>query len=198
MTMLRDDDVIEAMAERHAPGRREEVASQLRDVWLGVAPDLSPEEQAAVVWSLSPLAVSPGSIGHRAHFARVASTMFPGLDRGKATARLRSILRRPIVVAALAAIRAEETAYLLAERSFVREVAFGLAAERAPEDYEPKDRIAHGKTRLAAARLLMDLDGLGPDAAQGPAPAASDDLRKKLVDRLSAIGQKFLTGETSK
>lgn len=197
MTLLRDDDVIEAMASRHAPDLRGEVVEQLRDVWMSVAPDLSPEEQIAVVWSLSTLAVAPGSMSHRAHLAHVAASMFPGLDRGKAAARLRSILRRPVVVAALAAIRAEETAYLLAERGFVREVAFEVAAERAPAEYEPRDRIAHNKTRLAAGRMLMDLDGLGPETALA-GQAAGADVRKKLVDKISAIGQRSLTGETSK
>ena len=197
MTLLRDDDVIEAIALRHPPSLRGEVAEQLREVWMAVAPELSAEEQAVVVWSLSPLAVAPGSISHRAHLARVAASLFPGLDRGKAVARLRSILKRPAVVAALAAIRSEETAYLLAERAFVRGVAFEIAAERAPAEYEPKDRVAHNKTRLAAARTLIDLDGLVGGGTQESVPVAAGDARKKIVDKLAGLVHKSSTGETA-
>lgn len=187
MTLLRQSDVIKAMAARHLPEARAGVEEALGEAWLSIAPELTPEEQAAVVWTISPLAVAPGGVSHRAHFASVAQSLYPDLDRAKAAARLRGVLRRPLVLAALAALRAEDTAYLLAERAFVREMAFEIAAERAPTDYKPKDRIAHNKARLAAADFLLRLDALGPETAQAAAPDTGESVRKKVVDKVRAL-----------
>lgn len=190
MTLLRQSDVIEAMASRHLPEARRAVGEAIGDAWLSLAGDLTPEEQAAVMWAISPLAVAPGGVSHRAHFAAVAGSLYPDMERSKAAARLRGVLRRPLVVAALAAIRAEDTTYLVAERAFVREVAFEIAAERAPVDYEPKDRIAHNKARLAAADFLVRLDALGPETAPPPPPSEAGALREKLVDRVRKLVHK--------
>lgn len=197
MEVISADAVIEGMARRDGGAVSPDLAVGLRQIWDSVAGDLTAEEAAAVLWQVAPLQVVVGSSHHAAARVRLARALYPSSSPAAAVSKFRAVCKRASVRSVVSALRAEESEHRFSQRATVREELWRMVNEPAPEFSEPKDINAHRSIKLAAIKALVALDGLDQREPERDHGGASGDARKKLLDRLGAIGQIAGQGEST-
>lgn len=171
--------------------RRREAFAGLRAA-LGDRPDgFLPEEWAVVIAVLSPPTAAPGHHlgGQRARSALTirARDCFPGFPAHAALRAFREVQTRPHVAEVIADFRALEAVDVVEQRAMLREAlgaVIALATREGPGeslgDLLAADANAAAKVSAAvtaAAKTLMDLDGLKtpPTGRAAPALGAGQD-----------------------
>jgi hypothetical protein len=194
VTTISADAAISALARSSGGSEAETLRAALLEIWGSVVGIIEPEEQAAVLYVISPQTCSVGSANDRARRAAVAASLYPSETPAKAVARFRRVLGRASVRAVIDAMLAEQTLHKLASRDRVREALWSIAMEKPPtgnDAWEPKDIAALTRNRLSALKDIVALDLLAE-----PAPplalkeADPDEGRNKLLTRLGRLWEK--------
>lgn len=149
--------------------RRRSALRAFRDA-LGPCPEsFEPEDWAVVMATLAPEASLVGK--GRADRAKQARDCFPGLTAPAALRAWLEVSQRPHVAQFIADFRALEAVDVMAQREQVREVLTNVMMLGIDvldlREVDPSGAAKCGAAAAAAAKVLVDLDGL-----RAPKPAA--------------------------
>ena len=192
--------------------RRREALAAIRGALLDRPAEFDADEWRVVVSSLAPpsghLGRTPGTSPGRYGILQLARDCFPALSAPQAFRRYRECQGRPHVRAFLADMRALEMADVLEQRGPVRERLWCLVRLADAVDprtaVDPEGGAGHIKAAMvacAAAKLLIEMDGLRASAAPddpdadgdgtgGEAEASAVETARAKVERVAADLQK--------